>query len=41
MAHLQKYFKDNLPSLTDFANNKDESSIVAFLEYLVFCGLRK
>lgn len=41
MAHLQSFFKDNLPSLTDFANSKNESDIVAFLEELVFCSLRK
>ena len=41
MAHLQKYFKTNLPSLTDFPNSKDESNIVAFLEELVFCRLMK
>ena len=41
MSHLQKYFKDNLPSLTDFANSKDESNIVAFLEDLVFTSIKK
>jgi AcrR family transcriptional regulator len=41
MAHLQKYFKTNLPSLTDFPNTKDDSSIVSFLEELVFCSLKK
>jgi hypothetical protein len=41
MAHLQKFFKDNLPSLTDFPNSKDESSVVTYLEFLVFSSLKK
>jgi hypothetical protein len=41
MAHLQKFFKYNLPSLTDFNNSKNESNIVAFLEDLVFCNVKK
>ena len=41
MAHLQNYFMHNLPSLTDFANVKDESRVVKFLEDLVFSCIRK
>ncbi len=41
MAHFQNYFMNNLPSLTDFGNNKDESKIVSFLEDLVFSSLKK
>ena len=41
MAHLQTFFKDNLPSLTDFGGNKDEEKVVQFLEDLAFCSLKK
>ncbi|MGR8980647.1 MAG: TetR/AcrR family transcriptional regulator [Gammaproteobacteria bacterium] len=40
MAHFQNFFMNNLPSLTDFGTEKDESKIVAFLEDLVFSGIR-
>lgn len=36
MAHFQNYFMNNLPSLTDFGDHKDELKIVDFLEDLVF-----
>jgi hypothetical protein len=36
MAHFQNYFMKNLPSLTDFGQQKDELKIIAFLEDLVF-----
>lgn len=39
MAHVQNFFMNNLPSLTDFGNNKDEAEIVRFLEGLVFTSL--
>lgn len=41
MAHFQNYFMNNLPSLTDFGKNKDESAIVSFLEDLVFSAIKK
>jgi hypothetical protein len=41
MAHLQVFFMYHLPSLTDFANSKDEQLVVQFLEDLVFCSIRK
>ena len=41
MAHYQFYFKKNLPSLTDFANAKDDSGLVQFLQHLVLSSLRK
>ncbi len=41
MAHFQNYFMNNLPSLTDFGKNKDESAIVSFLEDLVFNAIKK
>jgi AcrR family transcriptional regulator len=41
MAHFQNYFMKNLPSLTDFGNDKEESKIVLFLEDLVFSSIKK
>jgi AcrR family transcriptional regulator len=41
MAHFQNFFKDHLPSLTDFDDSKDESNIVAFLEDMLFRVLNK
>lgn len=41
MAHLQNFFKDYLPSLTDFGENKDESNTVSFLEDMLFRVLTK
>ncbi len=40
MAHLQNFFMNNLPSLTDFENSKDENKIVLFLENLVLSALK-
>lgn len=40
IAHMQKFFKNNLPSLTDFGEKKDDSMIIAFLESIVFCSLK-
>ena len=40
MAHFQNYFMNNLPSLTDFGDEKDESKIVCFLEDLVFSCIK-
>ena len=41
MAHYQNFFMHNLPSLTDFGKEKDESKIVSFLEELVFSSINK
>lgn len=41
MAHSQKFYMHNLPSLTDFGASKDETQIVAFLENLVFSSIRE
>ena len=41
MAHFQNFFMNNLPSLTDFGKDNDESKIVAFLEDLVFSSIKK
>ncbi len=32
MAHFQNFFMNNLPSLTDFTNQKDDTKVAAFLE---------
>jgi len=36
MAHLQNFFMNHLPSLTDFSKSKNESEIIKYLEDLVF-----
>lgn len=41
MAHFQYHFMLNLPSLTDFGQDKREENVVAYLENLVFSALRK
>lgn len=41
MAHFQNFFMNNLPSLTDFSDTKEESEIIAFLNDLVFSSLKK
>jgi AcrR family transcriptional regulator len=41
MAHFQNFFMNNLPSLTDFGKNKEDSEIIAFLNDLVFTSLKK
>lgn len=40
MAHSQKYYMQNLPSLTDFGTSKDEKKLVLFLEELVFSSIK-
>lgn len=40
MAHLQNFFMNHLPSLTDFSKSKDESEIIKYLEDLVFNTIR-
>jgi len=40
MAHFQNFFMNNLPALTDFGNNKEESEIILFLNDLVFSSLK-
>ena len=40
MAHLQNFFMNNLPSLTDFSKSKDEKEIIKYLEHLVFNTIR-
>lgn len=41
MAHFQVYFMNNLPSLTDFRKNKEQTEVVAFLNDLVFSSIKK
>jgi hypothetical protein len=41
IAHFQNFFMHNLPALTDFGKEKDESKIILFLEDLVFSGIKK
>ncbi|HYG51026.1 MAG TPA: TetR/AcrR family transcriptional regulator [Flavobacteriales bacterium] len=41
MAHFQNFFMNNLPSLTDFGQTKEESEIILFLNDLVFANLYK
>ncbi|MFZ1807233.1 MAG: TetR/AcrR family transcriptional regulator [Cyclobacteriaceae bacterium] len=38
-AHFQKFYSNNLPSLTDFGNGKEKKTIVSFLEKLVFSSI--
>lgn len=40
LAHSQKFYMHNLPSLTDFGGAKDEKKLVSFLEDLVFSSIR-
>ncbi len=40
MAHSQKYYMQNLPSLTDFGAAKDEKKLVSFLEDLIFSSIK-
>ena len=39
MAHSQKFFKQNLPALTDFPKEEDDKKIILFLESLLFSSL--
>lgn len=38
-AHMQKFFGQNLPSLTDFPHEADDKKLFAFLEHLLFSAL--
>jgi len=41
MAHYQRFFMNNLPSLTDFGEDKSEERLRTFLQQLVFDSIRK
>jgi len=38
-SHSQKFFKQNLPSLTDFPKETDDKKIIFFLETLLFSSI--
>jgi hypothetical protein len=40
-AHHQLYFKDHLPSLTDFGHQLDKSYVIKYLNTLIFNALQK
>lgn len=40
-AHAQRFFMQNLPSLTDFAKEKQGHALSAFLETLLFSAIKK
>ncbi|MCZ8283822.1 MAG: TetR/AcrR family transcriptional regulator, partial [Bacteroidia bacterium] len=40
MAHSQKFFKQNLPALTDFSKDTDDKKVILFLESLLFSCLK-
>lgn len=40
MAHSQKLYMYNLPSLTDFGATKDDKKLISFLEDLVFSSIK-
>ncbi|MBA2745343.1 MAG: TetR/AcrR family transcriptional regulator, partial [Flavisolibacter sp.] len=39
MAHSQKFFMQNLPSLTDFTNAKSNRTVNSFLEDMTFAAI--
>jgi len=39
MSHSQKFFKQNLPALTDFANETDDKKIILFLDSMLFSSI--
>ena len=41
MSHLQVFFMQHLPSLTDFGASKNEQLVVDYIEDLVFKSIRK
>lgn len=41
MAHFQNYFKNHLPSLTDFGGSSGDSAVTDFLRDLVFSAVGK
>ncbi|RFS26747.1 TetR/AcrR family transcriptional regulator [Chitinophaga silvatica] len=40
-AHRQLYFKEHLPSLTDFGKSKEVKPLFSFLQHLIFTALNK
>jgi len=41
VAHIQNFFMNNLPALTDFGKKKDETEVIEYLNDLVFTSLQK
>jgi len=41
MAHMQKFFMSNLPSLTDFGNDKTDKRLLEFLQNLLFDSINQ
>jgi hypothetical protein len=41
MAHAQRFFMHNMPSLTDISKNRNDASLRSFLENLLFESIRK
>jgi hypothetical protein len=41
IAHSQKYFRDHLPSLTDFNETENDESLIQFLNSLIWGAIRK
>jgi AcrR family transcriptional regulator len=41
MSHTQKFFKHNLPALTDFSKEKDDKLLIDFLEKMIFETIKK
>ncbi|MBA3681643.1 MAG: TetR/AcrR family transcriptional regulator [Bacteroidetes bacterium] len=39
MSHSQKFFKQNLPALTDFPKEADDKKMIQFLESLLFSSI--
>ena len=40
-AHYQSFFRQNLPSLTDFGGTQDENQLLEFLRHLLFSSLER
>lgn len=40
ISHSQKFFMLNLPSLTDFSNDKDNKKLIQFLESILFSSIK-
>ncbi len=41
MAHLQTFFKDNLPSLTDFGGSQTQEQVIQFLNDMAESSIKK
>jgi hypothetical protein len=41
MSHLQIYFGQHLPSLTDFSSDQGDEAVIDFLQHMTDSCLRK